>query len=56
VAGLASRAMGQSDQCIIYVFGREMNTASFAMYTFSLSVFIQALLIISVSAAADHGK
>jgi len=33
-----------------------MNTASFAMYTFSFSVLIQALLIISMSGAADHGR
>lgn len=34
----------------------EINTASFAMYTFSISVLIQALLIISMSGAADHGR
>jgi UMF1 family MFS transporter len=43
-------------QCIIDIFGFEINTASFAMYTFSISVLVQALLIISISAAADHGK
>jgi UMF1 family MFS transporter len=43
-------------QCIIDILGFEINTASFAMYTFSISVLVQALLIISVSAAADHGK
>jgi UMF1 family MFS transporter len=41
--------------CVIYFLGAEINTASFAMYTFSISVLIQALLIISMSAAADHG-
>lgn len=35
--------------------GTEINTASFAMYTFSISVFIQSLVIISMSGAADHG-
>jgi MFS transporter, UMF1 family len=44
-----------SSQCVIYLFGAEINTASFAMYTFSISVLIQALLIISMSGAADHG-
>ena len=34
----------------------DINTASFAMYTFSVSVLIQALLIISMSGAADHGR
>lgn len=35
--------------------GADINTASFAMYTFSISVLVQALLIISMSGAADHG-
>ncbi|KAL8762382.1 MAG: hypothetical protein Q9184_001596 [Pyrenodesmia sp. 2 TL-2023] len=41
--------------CIVQLLGTEINTASFAMYTFSLSVFIQSLVIISMSGAADHG-
>lgn len=40
----------------MYILGVEINTASFAMYTFSISVLIQALLIISMSGAADHGR
>lgn len=43
-------------QCVVYILGAEVNTASFAMYTFSISVLIQALLIISMSGAADHGR
>ena len=43
-------------QCIIDFFGTNINTASFAMYTFSISVLLQALLIISMSGAADHGR
>ncbi|PVI06966.1 MFS general substrate transporter [Periconia macrospinosa] len=43
-------------QCVVYILGVEINTASFAMYTFSISVLIQALLIISMSGAADHGR
>ncbi|KAK4239084.1 autophagy-related protein 22 [Achaetomium macrosporum] len=43
-------------QCIVYVLGMEINTASFAMYTFSVSVLLQALLVVSVSCAADHGN
>ncbi|KIX06121.1 uncharacterized protein Z518_04095 [Rhinocladiella mackenziei CBS 650.93] len=42
--------------CVIFFLGAEINTASFAMYTFSISVLIQAILIISMSAAADHGR
>jgi MFS transporter, UMF1 family len=34
----------------------EVNTASFAMYTFSISVLLQALLVVSISCAADHGN
>ena len=46
----------EAGQCIITFLGVDINTASFAMYTFSISVLIQALLIISMSAAADHGR
>ncbi|KAL2866360.1 MFS transporter [Aspergillus lucknowensis] len=45
-----------SSQCIVYILGAEINTASFAMYTFSVSVLVQAFLIISMSGAADHGS
>ncbi len=41
---------------MIRLLGVEINTASFALYTFSLSVFVQAILIISMSGAADHGR
>ncbi|KAL9129641.1 MAG: hypothetical protein Q9217_001959 [Psora testacea] len=43
-------------QCVITILGADINTASFAMYTFSISVLVQAILIISMSAAADHGR
>ncbi|KAI0175981.1 autophagy-related protein 22 [Hypoxylon sp. FL1284] len=43
-------------QCIVSVLGVEINTASFAMYTFSISVLLQALLVVSISCAADHGN
>ncbi|CBX98308.1 hypothetical protein IAQ61_010408 [Plenodomus lingam] len=43
-------------QCVVHILGIEINTASFAMYTFSISVLIQALLIVSMSGAADHGR
>lgn len=46
----------EKGQCIVDILGLEVNTASFAMYTFSISVLIQALLIISMSGAADHGR
>ncbi|KUJ24035.1 MFS general substrate transporter [Mollisia scopiformis] len=43
-------------QCVIYFLGMQINTASFAMYTFSLSVLVQSLLVVSISCAADHGN
>lgn len=46
----------ETGQCIVRILGIPINTASFAMYTFSISVLIQALLIISMSGAADHGR
>ncbi|EZF31602.1 hypothetical protein H109_05722 [Trichophyton interdigitale MR816] len=51
----ALKAEPANNQCLVYVLGFEVNTASFAMYTFSVSVLIQSLIIISISAAADHG-
>ncbi|KAI9671596.1 MAG: Autophagy protein 22 [Trizodia sp. TS-e1964] len=54
---LFARSPGVDDgQCVVYLLGMEINTASFAMYTFSLSVLVQALLVITLSAVADHGK
>ena len=43
-------------QCVIRILGGEVNTASFAMYTFSVSVLLQALLVVTMSGAADHGQ
>lgn len=43
-------------QCLVHLLGQEINTASYAMYTFSTAVFIQALLLVSISAIADHGE
>ncbi|KAL8764828.1 MAG: hypothetical protein Q9209_007860, partial [Squamulea sp. 1 TL-2023] len=46
----------EASPCVIQLLGTDINTASFAMYTFSISVFIQSLVIISMSGAADHGE
>ncbi|KAI1461715.1 autophagy-related protein 22 [Annulohypoxylon moriforme] len=43
-------------QCVVSILGIEINTASFAMYTFSISVLLQAMLVVSISCAADHGN
>lgn len=40
---------------MVNVLGVPVTTASFAMYTFSLAVLIQALTLISFSALADYG-
>ena len=45
-----------NNQCAIRPFGTEVTTASFAMYTFSVAVLVQALSLISFSSFADHGK
>ncbi|QUC18216.1 uncharacterized protein UV8b_02457 [Ustilaginoidea virens] len=50
-----NRDQGGQGQCVVYLLGLEINTASFAMYTFSVSVLLQALLVVSISCAADHG-
>ncbi|GIZ47367.1 hypothetical protein CKM354_001046000 [Cercospora kikuchii] len=42
-------------QCVVRPFGRDIATPSFAMYTFSLAVFTQALVLISFSPVADYG-
>ncbi|RMZ90124.1 hypothetical protein DV736_g2635, partial [Chaetothyriales sp. CBS 134916] len=45
-----------NDQCIVKLLGSEMTTASFAMYTVSVAVFIQALALVSFSSLADYGN
>ncbi|RMD40271.1 hypothetical protein DV735_g4858, partial [Chaetothyriales sp. CBS 134920] len=44
------------DQCIVNLFGHELTTASFAMYTTSVAVFVQALALVSFSSLADYGN
>lgn len=45
-----------NNQCVFGLLGFEINTASFAMYTFSISVLLQALVVVTMSGAADHGN
>lgn len=56
VGSITSTTRPVDGQCVIHLLGAEINTASFAMYTFSISVLVQSFLIISISAAADHGN
>lgn len=60
IARLVARAIvrredDEDSQCIVRPFGRDMATSSFAMYTFSIAVFVQALVLISFSPVADYG-
>lgn len=42
--------------CVIKFFGFYIDTASFPLYTFSLSVLLQVVVVISMSGAADRGR
>ncbi|KAK9465596.1 autophagy-related protein 22-like protein [Lipomyces arxii] len=42
--------------CVVPVLGTYVDPASFALYTFSTSVFLQAITVISMSGAADRGN
>lgn len=44
-------------RCVVEIVGHiYIDTSSFALYTFSLSVLVQTLVVISMSGAADRGK
>lgn len=43
-------------KCVVPFLGKYIDTSSLALYTFSLSVFVQTLTVISMSGAADRGK
>ena len=49
------RRFANRDRCVFRIFGFWVDTASFALYVFSISVLLQALVVISMSGAADHG-
>jgi UMF1 family MFS transporter len=54
-----SRAPFKRDEgqtCVLHILGNEVNTSSFALYSFSLAVFFQTLVLISIGAIADYGK
>ena len=55
--GLHARVDGSDgdDQCIVQFLGSELTTTSFAMYTTSAAVLIQAITLICFSSFADHG-
>lgn len=43
------------DTCVVNILGGKINTSSFVLYTTSLAVGVQALVLISISAIADYG-
>lgn len=43
-------------RCVVYFFGRYIDTSSLPLYTFSISVLVQALVVVSMSGAADRGR
>ncbi|GES90809.1 MFS general substrate transporter [Rhizophagus clarus] len=45
----------EGSRCVVNIFGFWIDTASFSLYTFSLSVILQAITTISIGATADHG-
>jgi UMF1 family MFS transporter len=51
----ADGSNGQKDQCVVSFLGSDITTASFAMYTFSAAVLVQAITLICFSSFADHG-
>jgi UMF1 family MFS transporter len=56
IAAYGSSRKHVNNQCVFRLLGLEINTASFAMYTFSISVLLQALVVVTMSGAADHGR
>ncbi|PBP27225.1 hypothetical protein BUE80_DR001862 [Diplocarpon rosae] len=52
---LVRAAGSKAKQCVIPSLGN-ITTSSFAMYTFSIAVFVQALALVSFSAVADRGR
>lgn len=46
---------GQTVKCEVKFFGHWVDTSSLPLYTFSLSVLVQTIVVISMSGAADRG-
>lgn len=49
---LSSRS---ENQCIVELFGYDLNTSSFTLYSFSLAIVVQTLVLISIGAISDYG-
>jgi UMF1 family MFS transporter len=48
-------AKKESEQCMVTLLGKTMSTSSFAMYTFSAAVLVQAVMLVGFSSFADYG-
>jgi UMF1 family MFS transporter len=46
----------ETEQCMVEFLGKTMSTSSFAMYTFSAAVILQAVTLVCFSSFADHGR
>lgn len=51
-----SSPVPETDACVVRVLGRWVDTASFSLYVFSISVACQALVVITMGNAADDGE
>ncbi|CAI2162787.1 3614_t:CDS:1 [Funneliformis geosporum] len=51
-----NKEFSEGVRCFINIFGFWVDTASFSLYTLSLSVILQAITAISIGASADHGE
>jgi len=50
------QGLEDKSRCVVHFLGLTwMDSSSFALYTFSMSTFLQALLVISMNGAADYG-
>lgn len=52
---ITKRDEKEKKQCVVQFLGKEMSTSSFAMYTFSAAVLVQAVMLICGSSFADYG-
>jgi UMF1 family MFS transporter len=55
INGTSSLVKRAGDQCVLHLLGSTVNTSSFAMYSFSLAICFQAIVLISIGAISDYG-
>jgi len=58
IMSLGVQALPTEDKsrCVIHFLGLTwMDSSSFALYTFSISTFLQTIVVVSMSGAADYG-